>query len=81
MATGSVHSGGNHDRYISRHNVDNTAHADIRRELSELKTELKQLKLQMATDVTKNSFSTTFKSLNGVAATGVWNADLARIEF
>lgn len=81
MALGSVHSGGNCNRYISRHNEDDTAHADIRRELAELRTELKQLKLQMTTDVTKNSFSTSFKSLEGTTVTGVWNAEQARIEF
>lgn len=39
------------------------------------------LQLKIATDVTANPFSVTFESLDGLTVTGVWNADLARIEF
>lgn len=39
------------------------------------------LQLKIATDVTANPFSVTFESLDGLTVTGVWNADLSRIEF
>ena len=35
----------------------------------------------IGTNVTKNPFSATFGSLDGLTVTGVWNADQARVEF
>ena len=38
-------------------------------------------KLKFGTNVTKNPFSATFGSLDGLAVAGVWNAEQARVEF
>ena len=42
---------------------------------------IKAIELKFGTNVTKNPFSATFGSLDGLTVTGVWNADLARIDF
>lgn len=39
------------------------------------------IELKFGTNVTKNPFSATFGSLDGLTVTGVWNADQARVEF
>ena len=36
---------------------------------------------KFGTNVTKNPFSATFSSLDGLTVTGVWNAEQARVEF
>lgn len=47
----------------------------------EIKNLVKLIDLKFGTNVTKNPFSVTFSSLDGLTVAGVWNADLARIEF
>ena len=42
---------------------------------------IKAIELKFGTNVTKNPFSATFSSLDGLTVTGVWNADRARVEF
>lgn len=66
---------------VNAHNAAVDAHADIRVENTKLRAELELMKLKYDTDISKNPFSATFSSLDGVTMTGVWNADLARIEF
>jgi hypothetical protein len=39
------------------------------------------VELKYGTDVTENAFTVSFANLNDVSVTGVWNADLGRIEF
>ncbi len=36
---------------------------------------------KFGTNVTKNPFSATFGSLDGLTVTGAWNAEQARVEF
>lgn len=66
---------------VNTHNTAVDAHADIRVENTKLKSELELMKLKYDTNVSKNPFSVTFESLTGLIVSGVWNADLARIEF
>ena len=66
---------------VTTHNSDETAHGDIRASLSELDAAIKALDLKYGTNVTKNPFSVTFTSLDGVEVEGVWNAEQGRIEF
>lgn len=53
----------------------------IKSDLSEVKRLIKMLDLKFTTNVTKNSFNTTFVNLDGLTVTGAWNDTLARIEF
>ena len=43
--------------------------------------EARTIELKFGTNVTKNPFSATFGSLDGLAVAGVWNAEQARVEF
>ena len=47
---------------------------------NEIENLIKLIDLKFGTNVTKNPFSATFSSLDGLTVAGVWNADLARIE-
>lgn len=47
----------------------------------EIKNLIKSIDLKFGTNVTKNPFSATFSSLDGLTVAGVWNAEQARIEF
>ena len=55
--------------------------ADLRIAAAKMQADIDILQLKIATDVTANPFSVTFESLDGLTVTGVWNADLSRIEF
>lgn len=66
---------------VNAHNTAVDAHSDIRVENAKLRAELELLKLKYDTSISKNPFTVTFGSLDGLTVTGVWNADLARIEF
>ena len=66
---------------VNTHNTAADAHSDIRVENTKLRTELELLKLKYDTSISKNPFTVTFGSLDGLTVAGVWNADLARIEF
>ena len=50
-------------------------------EVAKMQEDIDILQLKIATNVTANPFSVTFESLDGLTVAGVWNADLARIEF
>lgn len=66
---------------VDTHNSADTAHGDIRASMAAMNANIKAIELKFSTNVTKNPFSATFGSLDGLTVTGVWNADLARIEF
>lgn len=66
---------------VNAHNTAADAHTDIRTATVKLKSEIDTLSLKFTTNVTKNPFRATFSSLDGLTVAGVWNADLARIEF
>ena len=66
---------------VNAHNTAVDAHSDIRVENAKLRAELELLKLKYDTSISKNPFTVTFGSLDGLTVAGVWNADLARIEF
>lgn len=69
------------DQDVAAHNADETAHGDIRSAIAQVDAAVKAIELKYGTNVTKNPFSVTFSSLDGVTVTGVWNASQGRIEF
>lgn len=66
---------------VDAHNGAENAHSDIRASMAAMRGSIKAIELKFGTNVTKNPFSATFSSLDGLTVSGVWNADLARIEF
>lgn len=66
---------------ISTHNGSATAHSDIRNSVADLQASIQAIELKYGTNVTENSFTVSFSTLDDVTMTGVWNADQARIEF
>lgn len=66
---------------IGAHNSAGNAHGDIRASVAAMNASIKAIELKFGVNVTKNPFSATFGSLDGLTVTGVWNADQARIEF
>lgn len=66
---------------VDAHNEAANAHGDIRASAAAMNASIKAIELKLGTNVTKNPFSATFSSLDGLTVAGVWNADLARIEF
>ena len=66
---------------VDAHNGAENAHSDIRASAAAMNASIKAIELKFGTNVTKNPFSATFSSLDGLTVAGVWNADLARIEF
>lgn len=71
----------NVDSEIKTHNTSMDSHPDIRVDIAKMNSSIRTLELRFGTNVTKNQFSATFSSLDGLTAAGVWNADLARLEF
>lgn len=69
------------EELIAAHNVDPTAHPDIRRGLTDLDARLGLLELRYGTEVSGNPFTVTFEDLAGEIVTGVWNQPQARVEF
>ena len=63
------------------HNGAENAHSDIRASVAAMNASIKAIELKFGTNVTKNPFSATFGSLDGLTVTGVWNAEQARVEF
>lgn len=51
------------------------------RQRGSMNASIKAIELKFGTNVTKNPFSATFSSLDGLTVTGVWNAEQARVEF
>lgn len=66
---------------VDAHNSAENAHGDIRASVAVMNASIKAIELKFGTNVTKNPFSATFGSLDGLTVTGVWNADQARVEF
>ena len=66
---------------VDAHNSAENAHGDIRASVAAMNASIKAIELKFGTNVTKNPFSATFSSLDGLTVTGVWNADHARVEF
>lgn len=66
---------------VDNHNGAETAHSDIRASMAAMNANIKAIELKFSTNVTKNPFSATFGSLDGLTVTGVWNAEQARVEF
>lgn len=66
---------------VDAHNSAENAHGDIRASVAAMNASIKAIELKFATNVTKNPFSATFGSLDGLTVTGVWNAEQARVEF
>ena len=66
---------------IEVHNTAADAHPQLRSDLAALRTSVNALELKFMTNITKNPFSVTFSDLSGLTVTGVWNADLQRLEF
>ena len=66
---------------VDAHNSAENAHGDIRASVAAMNASIKAIELKLGTNVTKNPFSATFGSLDGLTVTGVWNAEQARVEF
>lgn len=66
---------------VDAHNSAENAHGDIRASVAAMNASIKAIELKFGTNVTKNPFSATFGSLDGLTVTGVWCADQARVEF
>lgn len=66
---------------VDAHNSAKNAHGDIRASVAAMNASIKAIELKFGTNVTKNPFSATFSSLDGLTVTGVWNAEQARVEF
>ena len=66
---------------VDAHNSAENAHGDIRASVAAMNASIKAIELRFGTNVTKNPFSATFGSLDGLTVTGVWNAGQARVEF
>lgn len=66
---------------VDAHNSAENAHGDIRASVAAMNASIKAIELKFGTNVTKNPFSATFGSLDGLTVAGVWNAEQARVEF
>lgn len=66
---------------MDAHNGAENAHSDIRASVAAMNASIKAIELKFGTSVTKNPFSATFGSLDGLDVAGVWNAEQARVEF
>ena len=66
---------------VDAHNSADTAHGDIRASVAAMRGSINAIELKFGTNVTKNPFSATFSSLDGLTVAGAWNADQARVEF
>ena len=66
---------------VDAHNSAENAHGDIRASVAAMNASIKAIELKFGTNVTKNPFSATFGSLDGLTVAGAWNADQARVEF
>lgn len=66
---------------VDAHDSAENAHGDIRASVAAMNASIKAIELKLGTNVTKNPFSATFGSLDGLTVTGVWNAEQARVEF
>lgn len=66
---------------VFAHNEYETAHGDIRSTIEAVSVAVQAIELKYGTSITKNAFTASFGSLDGLIVTGVWNESQARIEF
>lgn len=66
---------------VDTHNTSRESHPYLLGLCAGLDARLALLEMMYATDVSDNPFTVTFENLTGLAATGVWNAALSRLEF
>lgn len=66
---------------VGAHNTADDAHPALHVAISGLESRLATLELKYFYDVTGNSFEVSFIDLTGLEVSGVWNKELARIEF
>lgn len=66
---------------ISEHNVNPTAHPDIRDAINKLKGEIAALKVAVGGEITGNAFSVTFGDLDGVIADGIFRPIEGQLAF
>jgi len=66
---------------IYTHDIDPSAHGDVRIGLVGLDSRVSNLEIMMGGGISTNPFSVTFAALSGLAVTGVWNQSQGRIEF
>lgn len=55
---------------VDAHNSAENAHGDIRASVAAMNASIKAIELKFGTNVTKNPFSATFSSLDGLTVTG-----------
>ena len=65
---------------VDNHNGAENTHSAIRASVAAMNASIKAIELKFGTNVTKNPFSATCSSLDGLTVTGVWNAEQARGE-
>ena len=66
---------------MDAHNGAENAHSDIRASVAAMNASIKAIELKLSLIHISEPFSATFGSLDGLAVTGVWNAEQARVEF
>lgn len=66
---------------VQAHDGDPKAHPHLLGLNAGLDARLALVELMYSTEVSGNPYTVTFESLTGLAATGVWNAAYARLEF
>lgn len=66
---------------LSAHCADVNAHGSILSDIEGLRGEVETLKLKVDTNITANSFSVTFDSLDGLSVEGVFNEKRRTVDF
>lgn len=66
---------------VSAHNSAADAHPAIQASVNSLKATVQAIELKYGTSIKENAFQVSFKDLDSVNVTGVWNQPLATIEF
>ena len=66
---------------IAAHDANLAAHGSIRALIAALEGQIKSLNRAMSGGVSKNLFQLTFRTLEGVDATGIWNEAQGRLEY
>lgn len=76
------------EQALEAHNSDENAHgsllgniSQLEGEVARLEGEVAEIKLRVDTNITANPFSVTFKTLNGVSVSGVYNAARGTVDF
>ncbi len=66
---------------ISTHNANPAAHPALQINAADISSRLNTLELKFGTNITANPFSVDFATLTGLTVTGVYNSEMARIEW